>query len=300
MQPDNNAVIYYNGHFLEYQDVHLNPLDRGFVFGDGIYEVIRVYAGIPFKLESHLNRLDHSLSTIRLDPPPATDWQKIIFELLHRNSLTETGAVVYIQVTRGSAPRTHAFPPMAKPTVLAMVVPTESPRVDQESGIMVMTHPDERWERCDIKSTNLLPNILAYQKAREYGASEALLHRGVTITEASHTTVFCVRDGHLLTHPLTTRILPGITREVIFHICAELNIEIVQEPATMSDLAYLDEMFICGTTTEIIPVTHYDQQPVGTGKPGPVTRIIQKKFIETTTAAPPPFTEFCKSDNPIT
>jgi D-alanine transaminase len=249
--------------------------DRGFLFGDGVYEVLRVVQGRYIDGERHFKRLSRSLTELELPDPAISgiDLPAIGRELLERQDLGARGeAVLYIQVTRGSAPRRHAFPPAGTPPTVFVAATPFLPKPERAAGVAVITRPDIRWYRCDIKSVNLLPNVLANQRASERGAYEAILVREGLVTEATHSSVFAVLDGVLRTHPNGPSILPGITREVILELAAAEGMEISEAALTTAELARAEEVLLTGTTTDVMPVTSIDGRKVGTGTPGPLTR----------------------------
>ena len=268
-------VVYLNGAWLPRAEAFVSVDDRGFLFGDGVYEVVRVVRGGFLDGDRHFRRLARSLVELALPDPASTgiDVRAVAREAVERQGLSGRGeAVVYIQVTRGSAPRRHAFPPAGtSPTIFVAASPFLSKR-EKVTGAVVITAPDVRWQRCDIKSINLLPNVLANQRAAERGAYEAILVRDGTVTEATHSSVFAVVDGVLRTHPNGPAILPGITREVVLELAAGAAIDIRQEPLTAAELTRASEVFLTGTTTDVMPVISIDGTQVGSGEPGPVAR----------------------------
>jgi D-alanine transaminase len=273
-------LVYFNGNFIEKKAVHISPDDRGFLFGDGVYEVIRAYRGNLFRADEHLARLARNLNEMQIDDVDVPHIKHVAQELIRQNELSGD-ATVYFQVTRGGAPRRHAFPdPGTPPTVFITATPLSPPVKKWETGIKVIVVPDMRWARCDIKSISLAPNVLANQQAQENGAEEAILVRDGVITEGSHSSFAAVFDGQLVTHPLTHHILPGITRQVILELCAQLNIAIKEFPIFENELKRADEMMILGTTTEVMPVVQVDEWQVGIGKPGPITRRLQQAFAK--------------------
>ena len=266
--------------------VALSPDDRGFLFGDGIYEVIRSYGGSLFHLDAHLDRLARNLREIRIDPAAAgieeesihDTFGEIARELVLRNRLETGDSLVYIQVTRGPAPRSHAFPEAGVPTVYACATPFDPPAARMECGARVILVPEARWGRCDIKSVALLASVLAGQEAVERGADEAVFVRDGVITEGTRSSFCAFFDGRLVTHPVNNRILAGVTRGVVLDLCGELGVTVREEPIRESALPRADEMSICGTTSEVTPVVCVDGRDVGDGKPGPVTRKLQRAF----------------------
>ncbi len=270
--PSKGDVVYFDGRYLEKSEVRVSPDDRGFLLGDGIYEVAAAYDGRFVALDKHMDRLRHSLTEARIDTSVADPLETVFQELLERNGFGESGkAMIYLQVTRGAAPRTHAFPRNGcRPTVYAYAAPFPD-MGDLASGIAAITRPDMRWSRCDIKVISLIANVLANQEAKESGAFEAILVRDGVALEGTHTSFFAVKDNTVRTAPLSNLILPGITRELVIEECLRAGIEVVEEPVKSDDLTRMDELFITGTTTEVVPITRLDGNPVGDGSPGALT-----------------------------
>ena len=272
-------TVYFNGFFMDKADVSISPDDRGFVFGDGVYEVVRAEDGRLFRLADHRRRLTRSLEAIRISSLDLDVLWDRVHELLPRNGLDEGHAKVYLQITRGAAPRQHAFPdPAPEPTVYARATPLEPPLEKWRNGVKVILRPDQRWARCDVKSLNYLPNVLANQVAQEAGAYEALLVRDGFVTEGSHSSVAAVFDGTVTVHPFTNRILPGITRKVMLELCADLGLPIETFPVAADELPEADELFLTGTTTGIMPIVQVDDWAVGDGTPGPVAQKLLEAF----------------------
>jgi D-alanine transaminase len=273
-------LIFYNGQFLEDNEAHISHKDRGYYFGDGVYEVFRVYNGKLYAKESHLQRLERSAAAIRLSLPYAEDEiASKLEQLIALENLQE--GTVYIQITRGIAPRAHSFPGNAEPIVLAFCNAVKRPVPLMRDGISAVTQPDIRWLRCDIKSLNLLPNVLAKQHAAERQAGEAILHRDGVVTECSASNVMIVKDGVIRTHPADHHILHGITRAVTIRLAAKLGITLSEERFSLDELMRADEVFITGTTVEITPVIQVDGEPVADGRPGPITKRLQAAFEQT-------------------
>jgi D-alanine transaminase len=269
-------TVYLNGAYVPRGRATVSVDDRGFLFGDGVYEVIRVVAGGYVDADRHLARLRRSLSELRL-PDPAGDGIDLLAvgtELLRRQGIgSESQAVVYIQVTRGAAPRRHAFPAPGTPsTVFVSAWPFAPKHELMATGVAAITHADLRWQRCDIKSLNLLPNVLANQRATEQGAYEAILVRDGVVTEGTHSNAFAVVDGVLRTHPNGPAILPGVTRDIVLELARAEAIEVREEALGLDELARADEVFFTGTTTDVMPVISIDGRTVRAGTPGPVTR----------------------------
>ena len=274
-------ISYFNNRFLPKEEISISPDDRGFLFADGVYEVIRVYDGHLFKIDEHLRRLERSLHEIKIAGVDVESFHDIARDLLKRNDLLARDATIYIQVTRGVAPRKHAFPENhAAPTVYLSASPFNAPK--QESGIKVILVPDNRWARCDIKSVALLPNVMASQQAKENGADEAIFIRDGALTEGSHSNFAAVYDGELVTYPKCNYILGGITREVTLGLCRELGIPVRESPVFQNELKNADELILLSTTSEATPIIQVDDWRVGDGKPGPVALKLQKAFREIT------------------
>ncbi|MBX3440036.1 MAG: D-amino acid aminotransferase [Planctomycetaceae bacterium] len=279
-----DALANWNGELMPLRDVRVSVLDRAFLFGDAIYEVLRVYRGRPFLEAEHLERLRRSLREIRV----SCDVDRLVHRMRETLRLAQVQeGLIYIQVTRGEAPRTHRFPQGdCRPNELVYVEEfTADPyAVPREAGAATVTIPDLRWKRCDIKSVNLLANCLAAQQAAEQGCVEALLVAADgTITEGSHMSAFGVMDGQVLTSPLSPSILPGITRGLLARLAARCDVPLQETSFRVTDLPQLDELFLTGTTSEVLPVVQVDGQAIGTGRPGPVTRALQaayRQFLE--------------------
>ena len=264
------AIAYLDGDYLPLSEARISPLDRGFLFADGVYEVVPVYGGRTFRLTGHLRRLEQSLSGIRIANPHSPDeWTAIIEGLIARNGGGEQA--VYLQVTRGVAPRNHAFPKAVSPTVFAMSQARPAPDSGHATAVEAITVEDIRWSRCDLKTIALLPNILLRQQAIEAGAYEAILIRDGRVTEGAASNVFVVdRDGHLLTPPADHHVLPGITRDVVLELAAEAGLPHAEATIDREGLAHAREIWLTSSTREIVPVARLDGRPVGDGVPGPV------------------------------
>lgn len=275
------ALANVNGERLPLNEVKVSALDRGFLFGDAVYEVLRVYAGRAWLADAHFRRLANSLDAIRLTGVNLGRLRQRMDETIAAGPFQE--AIVYIQVTRGSdSRRSHRFPSPVVPLEFLFVEEFhDTYEMARRDGTRVITQPDHRWDRCDIKSTNLLANILALQDATEAGCSEALLFLSDgTITEGTHTSVFGVRDGRLLTKSRSHDILPGITRGLIFQLANRAGIKVQEEALRRDGLGQLSELFLTGTTSEILPIVSVDGEPVGAGQPGPVTRRLQEAYAD--------------------
>ncbi len=275
-------IVYYNGQFTPKEEVCISPDDRGFLFGDGVYEVIRAYEGVLFHAELHFARLRRSLQEIQITEPDLAEVEEACTLLLHKNNLAQTDASLYIQITRGVAPRTHHFPdPPPEPTIYIQAKPVKPKTAQWKQGVKIVLVPDIRWARCDIKSLMLLPNILASQQAYAQDAYDAVFVRDGVVTEGSHTTVCAIFDGTLVTAPVTNNILGGVTREVVLKACHALDVPVREFPIFESDLTKADELILLGTTTEIMPVVQVNERTVGNREPGPVTRRLQKAYRNT-------------------
>ncbi|UCD90843.1 MAG: D-amino-acid transaminase [Desulfobacterales bacterium] len=278
-------IAYINGKFIPKDRIAISPEDRGFLFADGAYEVICSYNGNLFKIDEHLERLRRSLGELRIEGPPINHLRTVAEGLIERNELSDVHAMIYIQVTRGAAPRKHIFPEKATPaTVYANASAFQPLYKERENGITVITLPDIRWDRCDIKSVALLPNVLACQQAKERGAVEAVFIRNGFITEGSHTNFCAVFDDQLFTHPANNHILGGITRQVVLGLCTQLGVPFKESPILENELKNADEAMVLGTTYEILPVVQVDDWQVGNGTPGPITRELQHAYRRATTS----------------
>jgi D-alanine transaminase len=277
-------IVYVNGKFVPRSDAVVSVEDRGFVFGDGVYEVVRVIRGRLFATRFHNERLERSLAGVRIElqgEDSAARFVEIGRQLLRDNNLLEGEATLYIQVTRGATTRAHYFPPAnTPPTVYISVAPFAPNSQLAEHGASVITHPDLRWGRCDLKTLNLLPNVLASQTAKEQGAFEAMLIRDGVVTEGAKTNFFGVIDGTLRTHPCDNHILPGITRSVLRDLAAEISIDVDESPVTVDEIPGLSELFLTGTTTDVMPVVQLDGRFVADGKPGELTMKLQRVLAE--------------------
>lgn len=277
-----SEVVYLNGEFVKKDEAKISPNDRGFIFADGIYEVVKYYNGKAFRYIDHIIRLKRSLAEISIDFLQTDKLESIFEELLRLNNRQGQHSGIYLQITRGTAQRVHYFPKDTEPTVYAFVFDLPSFTEKLEKGIKVITQDDIRWQRCDIKSVSLLPNTMLYNKAAESGAGESILVRDGFVTEATHSSVFAVNNGVVITRPLSNLILPGITRTVVLEICKANNIPVKECLFTKDELLEMDEIFISGTGSEIMPVVEVDDSIVGNKKPGEITTLIQNKFFEMT------------------
>ena len=272
-------IVYLNGEFLPLEQARVSPLDRGFLFGDGVYEVIPVYSGKPFRLIEHLERMERSMGRIGLANPHSIEqWSGLVEQMLVFTQHPDQG--VYVQVTRGVAPRDHAFPSDAIPTVFMMSNPMRDlPVAWLENGAAAVSAVDDRWHNCDIKSTSLLGNVLARQKSAVAGAAETILFRDGVLTEASASNVLIVQDAVIVTPPKSNLALAGTTLEVVLELAARHGMPLEQRHATEAEVRGADEIWLTSATKEVLPVTLLDGRPVGTGKPGPVWKRMHAAFL---------------------
>mgnify|MGYP002632037647 CR=1 FL=1 len=271
-------IVHLNGQFLPKEEARISPDDRAFLFADGAYEVLRAYRGHLFRAQEHWQRFHESLHALRIPLPAGTDFSALATELLRRNQLAEEEATVYLQVSRGAAPRKHAFPDEVTPTLYGFAAPFANPVEKWAAGVKAITVPDQRWARCDIKSLSLLPNILANQQAQEAGAHEAVLVRDGFALEGSLSNFAVVFDGVLHTAPRSNYILPGITRLVALGLCSALRIPVKEFPVAERELKRAQEAMLFGTTNEVMPVVRINEHPIADGQPGPLSRQLQQAF----------------------
>ncbi len=264
--------VFLNGDFLAADQAKVSVFDRGFLLGDGVYEVIPVYAGHCFQLAGHFQRLQNSLDGVKMtNPYSIAQWQSLCEELVARNGGGDQA--LYLQVTRGVAPRDHVFPDNTTPTVFAMSNPMQPvPEKYKQQGISAITVLDTRWQKCHIKAITLLPNSLLKQQAKEAGADEALLIRDGYLTEGSASNAYAVIDEVIYTAPKDEKVLPGITRDVVLAIAKKAGMPLVEEAVAESSLASADELWVSSSTKEVLPITQLNGVPVGQGVPGPVWR----------------------------
>lgn len=272
-----SLLILYQQEFIPEEQVHISHQDRGYYFGDGVYEVFRVYQGQIFEKDAHMRRLARSAAEVRIRLPYEIGLLETNLEKLMVLNRLQDG-MIYLQITRGVAPRVHAFPAGLEPVLLAYCKEIRRPIEGMRDGIQAVMLEDIRWHRCDIKSLNLLPNILAKQEAEERQAGEAIFHRNGTVTECSASNVMMVKNGEIYTHPANNWILHGVTRGFTLKLAAELGIAVHEQAASVEEFMRADEVFITNTTMEVTPVVSIDGSPVGGGQPGPVTRRLQAAF----------------------
>lgn len=261
---------FLNGAYLSLEDCRISPLDRGFLFGDGIYELLPVYQGEPFYLAQHLSRLERSLQETRINNPHSrSEWNTIVATLIQQSD--SENLAIYIQITRGVAPRDHVFPKDTNATVFAMANPlTEVPQEQLQNGVALITANDIRWQRCDIKAIGLQANVLAKQDALQASATEAVMIRDGIALEGAASNLFIVRDGKVFTHPKDNLILPGVTRDFILELLDDLSVAYVEQPIPKEWLYSSEEIWITSSAREILAATKIDGQTVGDGTPGEV------------------------------
>ena len=267
-------LVYLNGEYVSYDDARVPVEDRGLQFADGVYEVVRYYEGRPFRMEQHLRRLVRSAEGIELPLPPLNGIQEAMNELVRRQGFKD--AAVYLQITRGTAARMHGLIANPTPTVIAIARPAQTVR--PRPTLRVVTASDDRWARCYLKTTALLPNALARERARRLGAEDAIFLRDGFVMEATASNVFLVKDGKLLTSPLTNYILAGITREAILELAKQEGIPTSEEPIPAHLLYQADEVFLTGTNSELGPIVSVDGRQVGNGEVGPIFKRILAAF----------------------
>lgn len=264
------ATVYLNGQFVPAEQASVSVLDRGFIFGDGVYEVIPVYGGHLFRLDQHLERLQNSLVAVQIPNPLSREqWNDMLRQLVQQNGNGDLS--LYLQITRGVAKRDHAFPADVTPTLFAMCNPLPRlPAAQLSEGVSAITVNDTRWQNCHIKAISLLPNILLRQQAIDAGSAEAILIRDDEATEGAASNLFIVKDNTVITPPKGPLLLPGITRDLILELAQANDIHTAEKSIPRADLITADEIWLSSSTKEILPVTRLDERPVGNGQPGPL------------------------------
>ena len=275
---DADQIVYLNGEFLPLGEARIPVLDRGFIYGDGVYEVIPVYHRAPFRMPHHLKRLQYSLDGIRLaNPMDDASWDALVRDLVARQPFDDQA--VYLQVTRGVAKRDHAFPKGVPPTVFMMSNPLPLPSREQiDRGVAVVTAEDNRWHRCDLKTTSLIGNVLMRQRAADLGAVETVMFRDGWLTEASASNVLVVRAGTIVAPPKDQQILPGITYDAALEFAREAGMPMDIRPVRREEALAADEMWLSSSTKEVLAITTLDGKPFGGGIPGPVFRRMYAVF----------------------
>ena len=274
---DADRIVYLNGEFLPLANAKVSVLDRGFIYGDGVYEVIPVYGRKPFGMSQHLARLARTLAGVRLADPHGDGWEQLIADLIARQPFDDQA--VYLQITRGVAKRDHAFPQGVAPTVFMMSNPLALPTREQvERGVAVVTAEDNRWLRCDLKTTSLIGNVLMRQFAADHDAIETVMFRDGFLTEASASNVLVVRGGTIIAPPKDNLILPGITYDATLAIAQGARMSLEVRPVTRDEALGADEMWLSSSSKEVLAVTTLDGKPFAAGSPGPVFRRVWEAF----------------------
>jgi len=276
LNPD--QIVYLNGEFVALGDAHISVLDRGFIYGDGVYEVVPIYGRQPFRMPQHLARLQHSLDGIRLaNPHSAAQWDVLIRELAVKQPFADQA--LYLQVTRGVAKRDHAFPPGVPQTVFMMSNPLPLPSREQvDKGVAVVTAEDNRWQRCDLKTTSLVGNVLMRQLAVDANAVETVMFRDGFLTEASASNVLIVRGGTVVAPPKDHLILPGITYDATLEVTRDAGVPLEVRKVTREEALSADEMWLSSSTKEVLAIAQLDGAPFAGGVPGPVFRKVWQAF----------------------
>jgi D-alanine transaminase len=272
------SMVFLNGKLLPADQANVSVLDRGFIFGDGVYELIPVYSRVPFRMDEHLGRLERSLAEVRIpNPYSRAQWRVHIYQLIDAQSFDDQG--VYFQVTRGVAKRDHAFPKKVEPTVFMMSNPLVNPPREQvEKGGRAVSAEDYRWLRCDIKSISLLGNVLMRELSAQAGAAETIMFRAGKLTEASASNVFIVKDGVIRSPAKSNLILPGITYDVVVELAASASLPLRFEEVTESEVRGADEVWVTSSSKEVLAIVELDGKRIGDGKPGPVFRRIYQLY----------------------
>ena len=271
-------IVYLNGTFLPLEEAYVSVLDHGFMLGDGAYELIPVYHRKPFRLDEHLRRLQHTLDGIRLPSPMnESQWREVIAQVVAAQSSDNQS--VYLQVTRGAAPRDHAFPKDAKPTVLVMSNPLKAADPSEiEHGVCAVSAPDIRWDRCDLKTINLLPNVLAKQKAVEAGCGECIMFREGVLTEGAASNIFVVKGGVIHAPVKDHRMLPGITYDLVLELARQDGLPVDVRDISEDEVRTADELWLTSSSREVQAIVELDRRPVGNGRPGPLHRRIHALY----------------------
>jgi len=273
-------MVFLNGKFLPIEEAKIPVLDRGFIFGDGVYELVPVYSRVPFRLDEHMSRLERSLSQTGIrNPYSRAQWREIIFKLIDSQSFDDQG--IYFQVTRGVAKRDHSFPKNVEPTVFMMSNPLVNPPKEQvERGGSAVSAKDHRWLRCDIKSTSLIGNCLLRQLSAESGAAETILFRDGKLTEASASNVFIVKRGRILSPAKSNLILPGITYDVVAELARANGLPLELREVTEAEVRDADEIWVTSSSKEVFPIVELDRAGVGDGRPGPMFHRMYQLYQE--------------------
>lgn len=277
---DPDTIVFLNGDYVRLADAKISVLDRGFIFGDGIYDVVPAYKGKAFRMDEHLGRLERSLKLIQLDVGyTRQDWEKLVFDMLARVG-RGGDCMVYIHVTRGAAKRDHAFPAHSTPTIFCMVTPFTRPNLEREQGLSAIGVPDVRWLMCHIKSISLLGNVLARQQAVDAGVDEVIQFRDGFMTEGSSTNIWVVKDGVLLAPPRNHLILEGVRYRLLEELAAKAGIPFEARLISEAEVAEANELMLTSATKEVLPILRYNGKPVGTGQPGAVYQALRAGYDE--------------------
>lgn len=273
-------MLYVDGKWVEAGEAAVDPEDRGYNFGDGVYEVIRIYKGKLFQWDAHIERMERSAIEIQMKMPwSAQELLDIAKQLMDKNGITsQDDATLYMQISRGNSPRVHDIPGDVKPVLMGFARKKERPLADQKKGLKAALIEDIRWLRCDIKSISLLGAVMVKQYAKDTGAQDAILHRDGIVTECSAANLFAVKNGELYTHPANNLILKGITREVVIELATKNGLTVHEKPFDTKFLLQADELFLTSTTAEVMPVISVDGQAIADGQVGPVTQKLQTLF----------------------
>jgi len=273
-------VVFLNGEFLPLEEARVPVLDRGFIFGDGVYELVPVYSRVAFRLDEHLARLERSLGEVKIRNPYSRQrWREIIYQLVDAQPFEDQG--VYFQVTRGVAKRDHAFPRDVPPTVFMMANPLVNPPREQvEAGGAAVSAQDNRWLRCDIKSISLIGNVLLRQVSAEAGAAETILFRDGKLTEASASNVFIVKRGVIVSPPKSSLILPGITYDVVAELARASGVPLEFREIAEAEVRAADEIWVTSSSKEILAIVSLDGRRIGDGRPGPLFRRLYELYQE--------------------
>lgn len=281
---DPDTIVYLSGDYVRLGDATISVLDRGFIFGDGIYDVVPAYQGKPFQMEDHLARLERNLAALSLETGfTRQDWEGLVLDILARSGKGRD-SMVYIQVTRGVAKRDHAFPEGVRPTIFCMVTPFDRPHTQREHGVRAISIEDLRWLRCDIKSISLLGNVLAKQQAVEAGVDEVVQFRDGWLTEGASSNIWVVKDGVLLAPPRNQYILEGVRYRLLEQLAAQADIAFEARPISQEEVQQADELMMSSATREVLPIVELDGQPVGAGIPGPIYNCLRQGYDALITA----------------
>ena len=272
-------LVFLNNKILSHEEIAISPFDRGYQFSDGVYEVIRYYPEKFFKLSAHISRLKYSLREMEISEPDLQNLESVLYELVNRNNLTNEPSIAYMQITRGKQfPRRHIYDENIEPTLFIYVEKFPVKIDDMKNGIKVGLENDIRWHRCDIKTIALIPNVLSKSRAVKSGLTEIVWYRDGIVTEGTQTNIFFVKDKTLVTTPLSTNILAGITRATVIELASSLSIPCIERKVNIKELYDFDESFLASTTSEVMPVIKIDEKKIGSGLPGQITKLLQSGY----------------------